>query len=100
MLLHFRTLRLSVLQKLNRNHLDILKELPNITPQKLKVNYFLIARFIKRNVKATIWQIKFSKISLFTRLFDLINSFNATGLFLCPLKTESQRLFDVFKGYR
>ena len=45
MFLHFRTLRLSVLQKLDRNLVDILKELRNITPQKLKVNSFLINHF-------------------------------------------------------
>ena len=28
-----------------------------------------------------------------------INPFNATGLFLYPLKTENQRFSNVFKGY-
>ena len=32
--------------------------------------------------------------------FDAVNSFHATGLFLCPLKTGSLRFSDVFRGYR
>ena len=34
------------------------------------------------------------------KLFDFINSFHATGLFIYPLKTSENQFSDVFRGYR